>query len=41
MIIPTFNNAGTLGSIISGCKALCYDVIVVNDGSNDSTPDIL
>lgn len=41
VIIPTFNNAGTLGSIISGCKALCYDVIVVNDGSNDSTPDIL
>jgi glycosyltransferase involved in cell wall biosynthesis len=41
VIIPTFNNEGTLGSIISGCKALSYDLIVVNDGSTDSTPDIL
>lgn len=41
VIIPTFNNEGTLGSIITGCKALPYDIIVVNDGSTDSTSDVL
>ena len=41
VVIPTFNNEGTLGEIISGCKALQYDIIVVNDGSTDSTSDLL
>lgn len=41
VIIPTFNNEGTLAVIISGCKELQYDIIVVNDGSTDSTSDIL
>lgn len=41
VIVPTFNNEGTLGSIITGCKALPYDIIVVNDGSTDSTSDVL
>jgi glycosyltransferase involved in cell wall biosynthesis len=41
VIIPTFNNEKTLEGIISGTLEITKDVIVVNDGSTDSTEDIL
>ncbi|MEA5005755.1 MAG: DUF2062 domain-containing protein [Rikenellaceae bacterium] len=41
VIIPTFNNDGTLSDVISRCRTLPYDIIVVNDGSTDSTTDVL
>ena len=41
VIIPTYNNAGTIGRIISDVTAYCQYVIVVNDGSTDETAVIL
>ena len=41
VIIPTYNNDKTVATVIT--DVLCYveDVIVVNDGSTDSTPTLL
>lgn len=41
VIIPTYNNERTLQSVIAGCKEYCDDVWVINDGSTDSTREIL
>lgn len=41
MVIPTYNNAGTVADVISRTLEQCDDVIVVNDGSTDSTLSIL
>ncbi len=40
-IIPTYNNAGTIESVISETNKYLPDVIVVNDGSTDDTKNIL
>ena len=40
-VIPTYNNAATLGSVLDGVLAVCPDVIVVNDGSSDATGELL
>ena len=41
VLIPTYNNAGTVKHVVSESKKYCDDVIVVNDGSTDSTSEIL
>jgi len=41
VIIPTYNNAGTLENVIRGVQRYTEDIIVVNDGSTDQTEDIL
>ena len=41
VIIPTFNNVGTIARVVSDVQKWCDDVIVVNDGSNDGTEIIL
>ena len=41
VIIPTYNNGGTIGRVVSETLQMCDDVIVVNDGSTDATTDIL
>jgi glycosyltransferase involved in cell wall biosynthesis len=41
IIIPTYNNAGTLAKVIEDVMKYTYQIIVVNDGSSDSTNDIL
>lgn len=41
VLIPTYNNANTLENVISKTLNYCDDVIVVNDGATDSTPEIL
>lgn len=41
VILPTYNNVSSIANIIERVKAQCDDVIVVNDGSNDGTADIL
>lgn len=41
VIIPTYNNAGTVRDVVERSLAQCDDVIVVNDGSTDSTAEIL
>ena len=41
VIIPTYNNGQTLESVIRGVLEFTDQVIVVNDGSTDSTRQIL
>jgi glycosyltransferase involved in cell wall biosynthesis len=41
VIIPTYNNADTLGGVIDSVLRLMPSVIVVNDGSTDETRRIL
>ena len=41
VILPTYNNVGSIAHILERVKAQCDDVIVVNDGSNDGTENIL
>jgi glycosyltransferase involved in cell wall biosynthesis len=41
VVIPTYNNAAFLGDMIDDVQSYCSDLIVVNDGSTDHTPEIL
>ncbi len=41
VIVPTYNNAKTLRRVLDGVLLQTSDVIVVNDGSTDATPQIL
>lgn len=41
IVIPTYNNAGTLADVVRDVLYYCEDVIVVNDGSTDGTSQIL
>lgn len=41
VLIPTYNNAGTLGLVVSDVLNYSDDVIVVNDGSTDDTLSVL
>lgn len=40
-LIPTYNNAGTIGDVLFKLLEITDDVIIVNDGSTDQTPKIL
>ena len=45
IIVPVFNGANyiesTLNSVFANCEDLAFEVIVVNDGSEDETPQLL
>ena len=41
VIIPTYNNEKTLTTVIEDVLFYVEDIIVVNDGSTDSTPTLL
>ena len=41
VIVPTYNNAGTLGNVLQRCLSHGLPVLVVDDGSTDGTPEIL
>lgn len=41
VILPTYNNAGTLAAVIEGILEMTDRLIVVDDGSRDETPAIL
>jgi len=41
VVIPTYNNAGTIADVVRRTLDWCSDVIVVADGCTDATPDIL
>lgn len=41
VIIPTYNNAKTLEAVISKTLEYCDEVMVVNDGATDDTPNII
>lgn len=41
VIIPTYNNVGTIGCVVTEAQRYCDDVIVVDDGSDDGTTEVL
>ncbi len=41
VIIPTYNNAATIATVISDTLRYTGNIIIVNDGSTDKTADIL
>ena len=41
VVIPTYNNDGTIAAVVADTLKECKDVIVVNDGSTDHTSNIL
>ncbi|MCI2082812.1 MAG: glycosyltransferase family 2 protein [Bacteroidales bacterium] len=41
VIVPTYNNAGTVMDVVTECCGYCDDVFVVNDGSTDGTLALL
>lgn len=41
VIIPTYNNAATVVDVINRCKSFSLPIIVIDDGSTDTTPDLL
>lgn len=41
VIIPTYNNVGTVGRVVSDVLDYCQDVFVVDDGSTDGTTAVL
>ena len=41
VLIPTYNNAATVGRVIEESKLCCKDIFVVNDGSTDDTAAVL
>jgi len=40
VVIPAFNEAMSIGSVITDCKAFCDEIIIVDDGSTDNTAEI-
>lgn len=41
VLVPTYNNQGTLRQVLDSVLAYTDQVVIVNDGSTDATPDIL
>lgn len=41
VLIPTYNNEKTLTRVIDGVLEYTQDILIINDGSTDSTPHIL
>lgn len=41
IVIPTYNNATTLSNVVESALKHCSAVMVVNDGSTDSTPSLM
>lgn len=41
VIVPTYNNAGTIARVIESVSQYCPNIIVVNDGSTDETSQAL
>lgn len=41
VVMPTYNNRGTVGNVVERVLEFCNDVIVVNDGCTDDTAMVL
>jgi len=40
VIIPAFNEAATIAEVVNGARALHFHVLVIDDGSSDSTSEL-
>lgn len=41
VLIPSYNNAGTILDVVKAVKNFCSEIIIVNDGSTDNTASLL
>ncbi|MDD4848642.1 MAG: glycosyltransferase family 2 protein [Bacteroidales bacterium] len=41
LLIPTYNNESSIGEVVAIALSYCNDIIVVNDGATDKTPEII
>ncbi|OGW40203.1 MAG: hypothetical protein A2X58_12120 [Nitrospirae bacterium GWC2_56_14] len=41
IVVPVFNNKGTVRSVVAGCRSMAKHVLVVDDGSTDADPAAL
>ena len=41
VVIPTYNNVGTIAQVTSSCLDYCDDVLVIDDGCTDGTREVL
>lgn len=41
VVVPTYNNAGTIAGVVASVREYCDAVYVANDGSTDGTAEIL
>lgn len=41
VVIPTYNNAGSLAAVIEAVAQYCRQIIIVNDGATDDTANII
>ena len=41
VLVPTYNNAGTIASLLNDIQTFTRNILVVNDGSTDRTAEIL
>jgi dolichol-phosphate mannosyltransferase len=41
VVIPTFNEANSIGEVLDGLKGMDLDVLVIDDGSPDGTADVV
>lgn len=39
--VPTYNEARNIGAVIDDIKAYAQDILIVDDGSSDRTPEVL
>lgn len=40
VVIPAYNEAATIGGVLSQCRPFCDETIVIDDGSTDDTAEI-
>lgn len=40
VVIPTYNEAMSIGNVVANCKAFCDEIIVIDDGSTNGTSKI-
>lgn len=41
IVMPVYDNAATLGAVLSDVLTYCQDIIVIDDGSSDGISDVL
>jgi glycosyltransferase involved in cell wall biosynthesis len=41
VLIPTYNNAGSIAAVVSSVSEYTSNIVIVNDGSTDETPKII